>query len=132
MKPLSLLTWFIGLLLCTNAQHVIFEAVGQMVNSLNYIHCKFTLDLSSIDAQQQSFVAAVTNMSNSLKPRTVPNSVYEPQLAHIIRGNYDQAKSVFLLFVKEGKDIAQRLSTLRSSLPTIPSTFYQKSPGQPT
>ena len=122
MKPLSLLTWFIGLLLCTNAQHVIFEAVGQMVNSLNYIHCKFTLDLSSIDAQQQSFVAAVTNMSNSLKPRTVPNSVYEPQLAHIIRGNYDQAKSVFLLFIKEGRDIAQRLSTLRSSLPTIPST----------
>ena len=81
MKLLSLLNRLIGLPLFADTQHIIFEAVGQTVNSLNYIHYKFTLDLSSIDEQQKMFVAAVTNMTNSLQPCKVPDSVYEPQLA---------------------------------------------------
>ena len=51
MKLLNLLTWLTWRIVHTSAQHIILEAVGQMVNSLNYIDCKFTLDLTSIDKQ---------------------------------------------------------------------------------
>ena len=66
MKLLSPLTWLTRLIVHTDTQHVIFEAVGQMVNSLNYIHCKFTLNLTSIKEQHGKFDVTLAHMSKTL------------------------------------------------------------------
>lgn len=121
MKLISLLTWLTWLTVYTNAQHVIFEAVGQMVNSLNYMHCKFTLNLTSIEEQRQKFDVALAHMSQNLVKPVVRPSKFQPEMSRLIESNYDQAKDIFALYNKESIDVANRLYTLRSSLPALPS-----------
>ena len=82
----------------TNAQHVIFKAVGQMVKSVNYIHCKFTLDLSSIEEQQAKFDEALSLMSKTMKIPKIPKSKLQTQLSSLFKTNFDQAMEVFTLF----------------------------------
>ena len=85
----------------TKAQHIIFEAVGQLVNSLNYIHYMFTFELTSIDEQQAKFAKALYNMSNSMKPLQIPNSHNEPELTKLIWANYNQAMAIFILYKRK-------------------------------
>ena len=42
------------------AHHVIFENIGQMAGALSYIHCKLTLNISSIFHQHQTYFLALT------------------------------------------------------------------------
>ena len=119
MKLLGLLTWLTWLIVYTDAQHVIFEAVGQMVNSLNYIHCKFTLNLTSIEEQRQKFDVALDHMSRSLVKPEIRPSKFQPEMSKFIESNYDQVKEIFSLYNKESIDVANRLYTLRSSLPAL-------------
>ena len=121
MKLLSLLTWLTQLIVHTDAQHVIFEAVGQMVNSLNYIHCKFTLNLSLMEEHPQKFDIALQHMSNTFIKAEVRQSKYQPEMRRLIKSNYDHAKDIFNLYNKESIDVANRLFTLRSTLPAIPA-----------
>ena len=102
----SMLRWtLIACLLATHlhitySHHVIFESVGQMVNSLNYIHCKFTLNLSSISEQHQKYHNAldsiVKNLSQPAQPYYIPTTPYEPELSMMIKSNYEQMQSTLL------------------------------------
>ena len=95
-----------------------------MVNSLNYIHCKFTLNLSSIEQQRLRFTAALTDISNALHPPHLRVSHYEPELAKIVQANYQQTQLVIALHRNDIDDVHVRLQSLRYILPTVPTSNH--------
>ena len=68
--PITFVTLLFGALTLflapVHGHHVIFENIGQMAGSLTYMHCKLTLNLSSIVTQHQQYHAALLNLRTEI------------------------------------------------------------------
>ncbi len=116
---------FLALLFClapsTQSHHVIFENIGQMAGALSYIHCKLTLNLSSIFQQHQTYDKALTDYYsrvNGSKPDFNPDQwYYQGKLREWMVHAYYNHLRVLHLHRNNSADINDQLLSLRAILP---------------
>jgi hypothetical protein len=130
--PLLLLGFFQLHLQPIEGNHVIFENIGQMAGALSYIHCKLTLNLSSIHLQHQKYVTALQQLQNILVRHTQEDFVADKSTNTTFRWHIkfqelaEQKHNLHLQivdeFITEAKDISNQLLAIRSLLPVVPSS----------
>jgi hypothetical protein len=115
------------LLTCQTAQghHVIFENIGQMAGALSYMHCKLTLNISSIFLQHQAYSNALMNLQRHIldnEPGMHPTRwYYQERMAEYIQNVYKNQKQVIQMHINGTADITDQLNTLRAILPEVAS-----------
>ena len=116
---------FIGLLIClaptTQSHHVIFENIGQMAGALSYLHCKLTLNISSIFMQHKIYDDALNEYFqkvNSSKPDFNPDHwYYQGKLLQWMIYSYYNHLRVIHIHRNNSVEINDQLLSLRAILP---------------
>ena len=122
IRPHVLLVISLAILLHSyKAHHVIFENVGQMAGALAYIHCKLTLNISSIEIQHQKYTSLLEQLFEQLiahPPEFLvgPEFIYQP-LKNQIEHLYYMNRRLVARHLNQTAETADQITTLRHILP---------------
>ena len=123
MAQLTLLILFLSVLTIDHAQahHVIFENIGQMAGALTYMHCKLTLNISSIFDQYNAYSTQLAVFQESVRKQ--PPDLrdgrwwYQERTREIVHRLHVNQLKVIEIHVNETRDIGEQLLSLRAILP---------------
>ena len=110
----------------TDSSYVIFEDIGAMANSVNYINVKITVNLSSILDQHDHYVKALTELEASIEPIYTRQDddtgkyYYEQNIKWLYNITYHQTLKVLNLHLKEAQEIKNKIIGLQQILPQAP------------
>jgi hypothetical protein len=115
----------LGVLFClapsSDSHHVIFENIGQMAGALSYLHCKLTLNISSIFLQHQLYHTALTEYFKRIqdsKPDFNPtNWYYQERLLQWMVYSYHNHLTIVNIHINNSLEINEQLLSLRAILP---------------
>ena len=127
LPPLAFVTLLFGALTLlpspAHGHHVIFENIGQMAGSLTYMHCKLTLNLSSIVTQHQHYHAALINLQNEIRkypPGMHPTGwYYQERMKDWTLNNHENQKKIIEMHINETLNIHEQLLSLQAILPQV-------------
>ena len=126
IRPHVLLVISLAILLHSyKAHHVIFENVGQMAGALAYIHCKLTLNISSIELQHNKYISLLQQLLNELKEKKpdfhdveLTHQPFKNQVEHL----YYMNRRLVDRHLKQTAETADQITTLRHILPELPTS----------
>ncbi len=122
MKNSTLLILFSCLLpVLVTTHHVIFENIGQMAGALSYIHCKLTLNLSSIVQQHRTYHHSLIlyreKIATSPPGWHYTRWHYQERMKEWMTNIYDNHLKIIDLHLNETLEINESLLSLKSILP---------------
>ena len=106
-----------------------------MAGSLTYMHCKLTLNLSSIVTQHQHYHAALLNLQNEIRkypPGMHPTGwYYQEGMKEWTLNNHENQKKIIEMHINETLNIHEQLLSLQAILPQVdtdPSMRISRNP----
>ena len=126
--PITFVTLLFGALTFPTpiqGHHVIFENIGQMAGSLTYMHCKLTLNLSSIVLQHQLYYDALIHLRHEIE-RHPPGMhetrwYYQDRMKEWTQSIYNNQKKIVNMHINETRNINEQLLALKAILPQVDS-----------
>jgi hypothetical protein len=121
MKSAVLLLLLASVILMTSSHHVIFENIGQMAGALSYIHCKLTLNISSIIHQHHAYHQSLVQY-RQLITKNYPNWddarwYYQDRMREWMSNMYQTHLKVIDLHLNETLQINEAILSLKAILP---------------
>jgi hypothetical protein len=106
---------------CVTSHHVIFENIGQMAGALSYIHCKLTLNISSIFHQHKAYYQSLQMYKQKIstsEPDWHRNHwFYQERMKDWLHNAYQTHLKVVQLHLNETVQIHEALLSLQAILP---------------
>ena len=110
----------------SESSYVIFEDIGAMASSVNYINVKTTINLTSLLDQHTKYVAALKYINTTIKPLMTPQDLasgkfyYESNIKWLYNSTYHQMLKVINLHMTEAQELKNRILGLQLILPQPP------------